>query len=987
MRARSEGPRRANRQQHGGSFATRDREIPMVSECRSLLAGAWASTGNRRVAKGTTPTLASLAQAAYRAAFVWCARLRPTLSGAAPTERMGTMADRPNVAHEPRSGGTRSRFINLDRRTLVAPRAEHVSNLAETFRRAWCVICMPLIQYLVILSAGWMGTVTQAEAATLASNCIENGGQYMCTSIERTGRYFRALEFSPLVGDAGDPALVGNCATQYTAVTGISQADLENKEIDWYTSAYLACLPPGTTLASVSMQAPCYEPMQFGGYYGLEGNPPVSTYDPYLGGQKNSNPGCGWQLVFAYSDPIGWPDGSFTYGMIVTSSGQDAVHQAIQCPFGQPYGDNVTEPTICIEWGIDPKDAGEPQCPKAVGNPMDYLSGNKYQLEIDYAHPRGLLRVARSFNSLSAPTSTSMGTVWANDYDKRIEVRTGSVGTVANAFRGTGKVLHYIGTAFVGDADSKLNLTAIKDGTGATTGYSVRDLDKNRLETYDASGRLVKISTADGYYVTLAYNSTTGWLASVTDVYGATITFTQDPVTGEILSFTDPAGGVYSYTYDSVKRITSVTYPDQKSKQYTFNTNGLLTGIIDESGKQFATFTYQNSTDDFVQRKAFSVEHAVGVDKYSVTWPTAGQASLVDPLGTASTTSFGYINNVAVMTRRTQSAGAGCNASASSFYYDQFGNVIGTDDFSGKRTCWGFSGPGREAMRVQNATTSYSCPQQTGDSYRTYIGANANFTMKQWHPNWSLVSALSEPSIRTTFVYNGQPDPFNGGSVASCAPTTATLDDGSPIAVVCKMVRQATSDVTGINGFGAAFDTTLPNRTWTWTYNANGEELTSTEPLNGQSNKTYYTDSTSTHSVGDLYTSTDAAGHTTTYAEYDKNGNVLKVIDARGVTSTLTYDPRGRLLTSTQRNLTTTYTLDERGLVAKATRPNGTFETYTYDDAHRLLSVQDSVGNTTTYTLDPAGNRLAETYSDGGRVVLRTVTRTFDALGRMQTAK
>lgn len=38
----------------------------------------------------------------------------------------------------------------------------------------------------------------------------------------------------------------------------------------------------------------------------------------------------------------------------------------------------------------------------------------------------------------------------------------------------------------------------------------------------------------------------------------------------------------------------------------------------------------------------------------------------------------------------------------------------------------------------------------------------------------------------TIDVYNGQPDPFNGNAIASCASASARLVDGKPIAVLCK---------------------------------------------------------------------------------------------------------------------------------------------------------------------------------------------------------
>ena len=98
----------------------------------------------------------------------------------------------------------------------------------------------------------------------------------------------------------------------------------------------------------------------------------------------------------------------------------------------------------------------------------------------------------------------------------------------------------------------------------------------------------------------------------------------------------------------------------------------------------------------------------------------------------------------------------------------------------------------------------------------------------------------------------------------------------------------------------------------------------------------------------------------------------------------LTYDPAGRIATSTDPNgRTTSYTYYDDGNVATRTTPSGTVVTDTYDDTTgRLLNVtaQPPTGPsvTLTYTYVPAGQRgagLVHTISDG----TDTVTLGYDA--------
>ncbi|TKR28668.1 RHS repeat protein, partial [Luteimonas gilva] len=75
------------------------------------------------------------------------------------------------------------------------------------------------------------------------------------------------------------------------------------------------------------------------------------------------------------------------------------------------------------------------------------------------------------------------------------------------------------------------------------------------------------------------------------------------------------------------------------------------------------------------------------------------------------------------------------------------------------------------------------------------------------------------------------------------------------------------------------------------------------------------------------------------------------------------------------------------GLVKKVTQPDGAFTAYTYDAAHRLTDIADNAGNTIHYTLDNAGNRTAESTKDAGNTLRRTLSRVYNQLGQLQTAK
>jgi len=143
------------------------------------------------------------------------------------------------------------------------------------------------------------------------------------------------------------------------------------------------------------------------------------------------------------------------------------------------------------------------------------------------------------------------------------------------------------------------------------------------------------------------------------------------------------------------------------------------------------------------------------------------------------------------------------------------------------------------------------------------------------------------------------------------------------------------------------------------------------------------------HTINDLQTVTNAAGHVTQFTQYDRSGRVRQMVDPKGVVTDVIYTPRGLTSSVTvtppdDAATTTSYTYDNAGQLTGATLPDGTTLGYSYDAAHRLTGVTDAKGNTVTYTLDNAGNKTGEQVKDFSGTLQRNITRVYDALNRIQ---
>jgi RHS repeat-associated protein len=127
---------------------------------------------------------------------------------------------------------------------------------------------------------------------------------------------------------------------------------------------------------------------------------------------------------------------------------------------------------------------------------------------------------------------------------------------------------------------------------------------------------------------------------------------------------------------------------------------------------------------------------------------------------------------------------------------------------------------------------------------------------------------------------------------------------------------------------------------------------------------------------GDVTSVTDPDGHVTTYV-YDAAGDQTSTVDALGDTTAITFDAVGRPTSSTDAlHHTTHYVTDALGRVTALTDPMGHVSRATYDAAGQLISTTDPTGATSHAVYDTDGRPLTVTDPKGA-----TATRTYDPAG------
>jgi RHS repeat-associated protein len=633
-----------------------------------------------------------------------------------------------------------------------------------------------------------------------------------------------------------------------------------------------------------------------------------------------------------------------------------------------------------------------------VGNPILLARGYKIEQDTDAPLSGVPFALSRTYNSVVNPpyathraTSVATGNVavlgggWFLDVGRRVQHSSGSTGEAVYVTRSNGQrfVFSRVGEGWVTDSDLHFALAPIAFG-GGQSGWRLTDEEAGTVETYNADGDLVGLAPIGGGQYSLSYEG--GKLKSVSDFRGVLMTFSHSP-SGRIDTVTFRDGTYVQYGYDA-KNLISVRRPDGSVRGYRYNEPGLnagidlpnaLTGVVDENGVRYASFTYN------AQRLAYITEHAGGVDKYQMNYWTVS-TTVFDPLGTKRTYSLEKALGVWRNTGQTQPGGSGCAAASAALGYDANGNITARTDFSGHKACYAYdTSRNVETKRVEGLASGASCSTALATPPAPTAANPVRTIGTQWHPDWRLEVRRAEPKKITTWVYNGQPDPTNGDTIAACAPIDALLPDGKPIAVLCKKVEQATTDATGAAGFAAS--ATGSPRIWTLTYTRYGQVLTADGPrtdVNDVTTYTYYdTDDSDIGKRGNLASVTNALGQVMQYAAYDPMGRVTEVVDPNGVITAFTYDPRGRMTSKSVGGETTQYTYDPVGQLTQVALPDGSGLTFSYDPAHRLTAITDAIGNSIQYTLDAAGNRTKEDVRGSGGTLARTRTMVYDALSRL----
>lgn len=323
------------------------------------------------------------------------------------------------------------------------------------------------------------------------------------------------------------------------------------------------------------------------------------------------------------------------------------------------------------------------------GNPINAAIGNKFELETDFVDEDGELAFRRYYNGLEGG--------WRHSYSASLMFAPNSIAITFDD--GRSSLFSVNGSVATGEPSERGLLTK----SGQTWVYSGPD---NQTLVFDAIGMLVSVRSSEGLTTTVAhgYDSDFNTLVTVTDSRGHKVSWTEsfDSAMTKMV-----AGGVtVAYAYSSSGQLTSVTRQaagKTTTRAYVYddpNNPALLTGLVDERGVRFATWSYDQ------QGRAISSQHAGGAEEVTIAYVDDTTTKVTNSLGHVVTYTYTVAGGSRRMSQVQGAPAPGCPISNSSFTYDARGQIATKTNALGQVTAFVYDTQGRETSRTEAKGTA-----------------------------------------------------------------------------------------------------------------------------------------------------------------------------------------------------------------------------------------------------------------------------------------
>jgi RHS repeat-associated protein len=449
-------------------------------------------------------------------------------------------------------------------------------------------------------------------------------------------------------------------------------------------------------------------------------------------------------------------------------------------------------------------------------------------------------------------------------------------------------------------------------------------------------------------------NSTSSLLKAIIDRYNLSVTVNYD-ANGLIDSVTGPQGNVFDFSYDSNGRVTRIDDPWGRYATFNYNASGDLTDQRDMGGLTYSyTYDANKNLTSIVKPSGtwgFYVEPADGVINGSNPYPPSGGAmwmnyriTITDPLGYKEEYHYNATNRSTWYRDKNQylSVSTAVNAPKTRYLFALVGGSGGKGVLSQIITADGRVTYLDEYESTSNPTVTKK-PRKITDE-------NSGITRRTFNPQGRVLTETDPRNNVTTLTY--KPNGFDLESVT----------DALGRQVLQLAYANGTRNIQTITQYVSDTESRINQ----FTYNSVGQIETITTPKNELFTLEYYpiNDPIAPRRFKALHRGS-ITGAVLASVTYDAKGRQLTTTDANNVTLNYAYDNLDRLTTITYPDNTSEQTnwgccriLSTRDRLGRVTQ-------FQYDRTNRLITQRDALGRFTQFRYDPQGNLIKLTDGAG----------------------
>jgi len=657
--------------------------------------------------------------------------------------------------------------------------------------------------------------------------------------------------------------------------------------------------------------------------------------------------------------------------------------------------------------------------PSTVPRPVRLWDGSMTYTDADPLPSEGGALFTRNYDTLNARDGW-FGTGWRSAFDAGLSRFNAGLDTVTIQMEGERKA------AFVKTGNgwtqtwpsgkSPASLTQQGDGT-----WQYRDSGSSLIRIFRPDGRFGGFDDQGSARKVLIDYSATGQpqrVYAADGTWSCPITVTGNRITAIAVDGRPDLVWQYSYSGSLLQSVTlSGGSAPWRSYQYTA---GLLSAVHDAAGNLIESHTFD------ANGRAIDSIGVGGTDIANIEYDLAG--SLPDSTITRVTYASGeqttFEQRFIQGRQQTFAVNGGCGSCESrdaTYAVDPAtGLVMRKQDARGYISSFAYDNSGRAAQERHNDQPAGCDPGQDVDHCRLSAASLPTATLQSTTASTFVTYAYGDPlwpdkPTTISMPSIAKPGDFRVDTTsydpATGIPLTSTSSGWSSSTAT---ISRTTTVILYDGAAGAAFD---PGRNfssaWLTLTQPAGKRRSIDGPRTDVSDVTmfvyYPVDSTVPATYrGRPAATKNAAGHITTFENYDVFGNAGRVVDANGVATESMYDALGRVVTTTLKGVagcdtvadalcgtdlvtTRTYT-PATGPLTSQVDANGNVTTYEYDSRERLTALSrgasaNALKERIEYTYDAAsGHKNLERYlgmENGSWVEKRRESFTYDALGQL----